>query len=100
MNAGKAQSCFIDSNIWLYRFIVNPNDPHAIPKQKIATSVTNYHYLIICSQIKDISVYLSRKDSLVVHTFCSTKELLRGFGFIAVLALITRGLSRSDTDGH
>ena len=37
MNAGKAQSCFIDSNIWLYRFIVNPNDPHAIPKQKIAT---------------------------------------------------------------
>lgn len=26
MNASKFSSCFIDSNIWLYRFIINPND--------------------------------------------------------------------------
>ncbi|ACK72142.1 hypothetical protein PCC7424_3761 [Gloeothece citriformis PCC 7424] len=30
MNAGKSQPCFIDSNIWLYRFIINPNDADAI----------------------------------------------------------------------
>ena len=62
MNAGKAQSCFIDSNIWLYRFIVNPNDPHAIPKQKIATSVTNYPYLIISTQVvNEVCANLIRK---------------------------------------
>ncbi len=27
MNAGESQPFFIDSNIWLYRFIVNCSDP-------------------------------------------------------------------------
>jgi len=62
MNPGKVQSCFIDSNIWLYRFIVNPNDPHAIPKQKIATSITNYPYLIISTQVvNEVCANLIRK---------------------------------------
>lgn len=41
MNVGETQLCFIDSNIWLYRFIINPRDTNAIPKQRIATTVTN-----------------------------------------------------------
>ncbi|MFM6356409.1 MAG: hypothetical protein ACKPH7_06495 [Planktothrix sp.] len=41
MNAGKPQRFFVDSNIWLYRFIVNPNDSDARSKQQIATSITS-----------------------------------------------------------
>ncbi len=47
MNAGESQPCFIDSNIWLYRFILNPRDANAIPKQQIATTITNYPNIII-----------------------------------------------------
>ncbi|WP_217355223.1 hypothetical protein [Aphanizomenon sp. UHCC 0183] len=36
MNAGEMTQYFIDSNIWLYRFIVNTNDASSIKKQQIA----------------------------------------------------------------
>ncbi|MDB9506087.1 PIN domain-containing protein [Microcystis aeruginosa] len=51
MNAGKSQPFFIDSNIWLYRFIVNCSDTNAIPKQQIATNITNQGNLIISTQV-------------------------------------------------
>ena len=51
MNAGESQPFFIDSNIWLYRFIVNCSDPNAIPKQQIATNITNQENLIISTQV-------------------------------------------------
>ncbi|TRU72094.1 MAG: PIN domain-containing protein [Microcystis viridis Mv_BB_P_19951000_S69] len=51
MNAGESQPFFIDSNIWLYRFIVNCSDPNAIPKQQIATNITNQGNLIISTQV-------------------------------------------------
>jgi len=51
MNGGESQPFFIDSNIWLYRFIVNCSDPNAIPKQQIATNITNQENLIISTQV-------------------------------------------------
>jgi predicted nucleic acid-binding protein len=36
MNVGEMKQYFIDSNIWLYRFIVNTNDANSIKKQQIA----------------------------------------------------------------
>lgn len=51
MNAGESQPFFIDSNIWLYRFIVNCSDPNAIPKQQIATNITNQENLMISTQV-------------------------------------------------
>jgi len=36
MNAGEMTQYFIDSNIWLYRFIVNTNNANLIKKQQIA----------------------------------------------------------------
>ncbi|MFM7476592.1 MAG: PIN domain-containing protein [Microcystis aeruginosa] len=51
MNAGESQPFFIDSNIWLYRFIVNCSDTNAIPKQQIATNITNQGNLIISTQV-------------------------------------------------
>ncbi|MEH2376350.1 MAG: hypothetical protein V7K15_25500 [Nostoc sp.] len=41
MNAGDSTPCFVDSNIWLYRFIFNPSEPNAIQKQQIATNLTS-----------------------------------------------------------
>jgi predicted nucleic acid-binding protein len=51
MNIGESQPSFIDSNIWLYRFIINPRDANAIPKQKIATTITNYQNSLISTQV-------------------------------------------------
>ena len=51
MNAGKPQRFFIDSNIWLYRFIVNSNDSDAREKQQIATSITSQENLVISTQV-------------------------------------------------
>ena len=51
MNVGESQPCFIDSNIWLYRFIINPRDTDAIPKQQIATTITNYPNILISTQV-------------------------------------------------
>jgi predicted nucleic acid-binding protein len=51
MNVGESQSGFIDSNIWLYRFIINPRDADPIPKQEIATTITNYQNNLISTQV-------------------------------------------------
>jgi len=51
MNAGEPQRFFVDSNIWLYRFIVNPNDSDARAKQQIATSITSQENLVISTQV-------------------------------------------------
>ncbi|MGI0479455.1 PIN domain-containing protein [Geminocystis sp. CENA526] len=46
-----SQSYFIDSNIWLYRFIVNPNDLNSIKKQQIAIEITSKDNLFISTQV-------------------------------------------------
>ncbi|ELR99838.1 hypothetical protein [Gloeocapsa sp. PCC 73106] len=51
MNDGEAQPYFIDSNVWLYRFIINPNDADSLSKQQIATTITNYPHIIISTQV-------------------------------------------------
>jgi predicted nucleic acid-binding protein len=51
MNVGESQPGFIDSNIWLYRLIINPRDPDAIPKQQIATTITNSQNSLISTQV-------------------------------------------------
>ncbi len=62
MNVGEPQSCFIDSNIWLYRFIINPRDTNAIPKQQIATTVTNSQNILISTQVvNEVCANLIRK---------------------------------------
>ncbi|PAX53410.1 PIN domain-containing protein [Brunnivagina elsteri] len=62
MNVGESQPGFIDSNIWLYRFILNPRDADAIPKQQIATTITNYQNSLISTQVvNDVCSNLIRK---------------------------------------
>jgi predicted nucleic acid-binding protein len=51
MNAGKVQRVFVDSNIWLYRFIINPHDYNAREKQQIAIQITSQQNLIISTQV-------------------------------------------------
>ena len=41
MSVGDDQYFCIDSNIWLYRFIINPHDPNAQIKQQIAINITS-----------------------------------------------------------
>ena len=68
MNAAKSQPCFIDSNIWLYRFILNPRDTNTIPKQKIATTITSYANIIISTQVfNEICANLIRKAGFDNH---------------------------------
>lgn len=62
MNAGDSTRCFVDSNIWLYRFILNPNDLSAIQKQQIATNVTSQENLLVSIQvINEVCANLIRK---------------------------------------
>ncbi len=51
MNAGDVTRCFVDSNIWLYRFILNSSDRSAIQKQQIATNVTSQENLLVSTQV-------------------------------------------------
>jgi predicted nucleic acid-binding protein len=51
MNLDEPQPGFIDSNIWLYRFIINPRDADAVPKQQIAITITNYQNSLISTQV-------------------------------------------------
>jgi predicted nucleic acid-binding protein len=51
MSGGENQYSCIDSNIWLYRFIINPHDPNAQIKQQIAINITSQNNLIISTQI-------------------------------------------------
>jgi predicted nucleic acid-binding protein len=62
MNAGEFSPCFIDSNVWLYRFIVNPNDADSIRKQQIATTITNSPNILISTQVvNEVCANLIRK---------------------------------------
>ena len=62
MNAGEMTQYFIDSNIWLYRFIVNTNDASSIKKQQIATSITSQENLLVSTQvINEVCANLIRK---------------------------------------
>jgi predicted nucleic acid-binding protein len=64
MNAGDMTLCFVDSNIWLYRFILNPSDPSAIQKQQIATSITSQENILVSTQvINEVCANLIRKAS-------------------------------------
>jgi predicted nucleic acid-binding protein len=65
MNVDESQKSFVDSNIWLYRFIINPRDTDAILKQQIATTITNSQNILISTQ--------------VVNEVCS--NLIRKVGF-------------------
>lgn len=86
MNAGESQLCFIDSNIWLYRFILNPRDANAIPKQKIATIITNYPNIIISTQVvNEICANLIRKAKFDNHKIeILIEELSQGCEIIPV----------------
>lgn len=51
MNGGNMITYFIDSNIWLYRFILNSSDSNAIKKQQTATTITSQENLLISTQL-------------------------------------------------
>ncbi|EAZ91187.1 PIN domain-containing protein [Crocosphaera chwakensis] len=58
---------FIDSNIWLYRFLADqdPNPQEDARKRKIAVSLTNYKGIIISTQvINEVCSVLKRKTNL------------------------------------
>jgi predicted nucleic acid-binding protein len=62
MNAGDLTRCFVDSNIWLYRFILNSSDPSAVKKQQIATNVTSQENLLVSTQVlNEVCANLIRK---------------------------------------
>ncbi len=62
MIVGNNQYCCIDSNIWLYRFIINPNNANAQTKQQIAINITSQDNLVISTQIiNEVCVNLIRK---------------------------------------
>ncbi|MFM8299334.1 MAG: PIN domain-containing protein [Microcystis aeruginosa] len=86
MNAGESQPFFIDSNIWLYRFIVNCSDTNAIPKQQIATNITNQGNLIISTQVvNEVCSNLIRKagfNNLQIQNLL--EELTQGFEILPV----------------
>jgi predicted nucleic acid-binding protein len=73
-------------NIWLYRFIINPNDADAIPKQQIATTVTNSPNLIISTQvINEVCVNLIRKAKFDNHQIQTLiEELAQGCDILPV----------------
>jgi predicted nucleic acid-binding protein len=86
MNVGESQPSFIDSNIWLYRFIINPRDPDAIPKQQIATTVTNHQNILISTQVvNEVCSNLIRKagfDNLQIQNLL--EELAEGCEILPV----------------
>jgi predicted nucleic acid-binding protein len=59
------QSLFVDSNVWLYRLIVEPHpDKEESRKHLIANELTNSENLIISTQvINEVCYVLSRKAS-------------------------------------
>jgi predicted nucleic acid-binding protein len=62
MNAGELTRCFVDTNIWLYRFILNSSEPSAVQKQQIATKVTSEENLLVSTQlINEVCANLIRK---------------------------------------
>lgn len=62
MSVNRKKYCFIDSNIWLYRFIFDPQNSSSIEKQKIATKITNNTSITISTQIiNEVCFNLIRK---------------------------------------
>lgn len=86
MNAGNFSPCFIDSNVWLYRFIINPNDADSIRKQQIATTITNYPNILISTQVvNEVCANLIRKanfDNQQISIFI--EELAEGCEILSV----------------
>jgi predicted nucleic acid-binding protein len=86
MNVGESQPSFIDSNIWLYRFIINPRDPDAIPKQQIATTITNQPNILISTQVvNEVCSNLIRKAGFKnAEIQILLEELAQGFEILPV----------------
>jgi predicted nucleic acid-binding protein len=62
MSVGDNQYFCVDSNIWLYRFVLNPHDVKAQIKQQIAINITSQDNLIISTQIiNEVCANLIRK---------------------------------------
>ncbi len=61
------QTIFIDSNIWLYRFLADqdPNPQEDARKRKIAVELTNLKTIVVSTQVvNEVSAVLKRKASL------------------------------------
>ncbi len=59
--------CFYDSNIWLYRFLTDPDcdDSEEIKKHNIATSLTSTNNILMSTQIiNEICAVLLRKAKI------------------------------------
>jgi len=86
MKAGESQPYFIDSNIWLYRFIIDPNDANAILKQQTAINITNYLHIIISTQVvNEVCVNLIRKAKFDNHQIQTLiEELAQGCDIVPV----------------
>ncbi|MBC5796393.1 PIN domain-containing protein [Sphaerospermopsis sp. LEGE 00249] len=86
MNGGNMTKYFIDSNIWLYRFILNSSDSNAIKKQQIATTITSQENLLISTQvINEVCANLIRKagfDNSQIKTL--TEEFAQGCEILPV----------------
>jgi predicted nucleic acid-binding protein len=86
MNGGNMTTYFIDSNIWLYRFILNSSDSNAIKKQQIATTITSKENLLISTQvINEVCANLIRKagfNSSQIKTL--TEEFAQGCEILPV----------------
>ncbi|MFM5983697.1 MAG: PIN domain-containing protein [Sphaerospermopsis kisseleviana] len=86
MNGGNMTTYFIDSNIWLYRFILNSSDSNAIKKQQIATTITSQENLLISTQvINEVCANLIRKagfDNSQIKTL--TEEFAQGCEILPV----------------
>lgn len=79
-------SCFIDSNIWLYRFIIDDRFGQAIAKQQIATRITNERNIVISTQVvNEICSNLIRKAGLKNPEIASLiQELAEGCEIVPV----------------
>ena len=86
MNGGNMTTYFIDSNIWLYRFILNSSDSNAINKQQIATTITSQENLLISTQvINEVCANLIHKagfDNSQIKTL--TEEFAQGCEILPV----------------
>nr|WP_317271163.1 hypothetical protein [Arthrospira sp. PLM2.Bin9] len=57
------QTIFIDSNIWLYRFLADqdPNPQEDARKRKIAVSLTNLNNIVVSTQVINETCSVLRK---------------------------------------
>jgi predicted nucleic acid-binding protein len=72
----KASICFVDSNIWLYAFIYNPDEAQ---KSEIAKNIIAANNITISTQvINEVSVNLIKKANFSENVI---QELVRDFYF-------------------